>query len=248
MGKDKRVIVAGLGEIGRPLFNILSHSFNCVGIDIDPVVIEGPVSVLHVCYPYQIPRYVQVTVEYILQFHPHLTVIHTTVPPGTTRQVQDEVPESLVAFSPVRGKHARMEEDMLRYKKFVAATRSEAMSAALEHFSMAGFETASFTTPELAELAKLFETTCLGMLIAWAQEQERIAAQYGGSFEEVNSFIKEVSFLPSHIFPGVIGGHCVLPNIDLLRSRVESPFFDLIVESNQLKLQPPVTIGAGEAE
>lgn len=237
MKANERVVVAGLGEVGRPLLNILSRTYNCTGIDIDPVPVDGPVSVLHICYPFQIPGYVQVTADYIRRFRPSLAVIHTTVPPGTTRQVQGEVPETPVAFSPVRGKHVRMEEDMLRYKKFVAAPDSSAAEAALEHLSGAGFETATFPTPETAELAKLLETTYLGVLIAWTQEMERLAAQYGGSFEDVNAFVKEVSFLPSHVFPGVIGGHCVLPNIELLRSRVESPFLDLVVESNSLKIR-----------
>jgi UDP-N-acetyl-D-mannosaminuronate dehydrogenase len=238
VAEKKMVIVAGMGEIGRPLLNILSRSFDCIGIDIDPVEIEPPVGVLHICYPYQIPRYVRTTADYIRRFQPELAIIHSTVPPGTTRQVQLEASECLVAFSPVRGKHARMEHDMLHYKKFVAAPRQEAVTAALGHFFAAGLQTAIFSSPEVAELAKLLETSYLGMLVAWAQEEERLAARFGGSFDEVNSFVGEIAFLPAHIFPGEIGGHCVLPNIDLLLSRVESPFLDLIVESNQLKLQP----------
>jgi UDP-N-acetyl-D-mannosaminuronate dehydrogenase len=97
----------------------------------------------------------------------------------------------------------------------------------------------------LAELSKLLETTYLGMMIAWTQEMERLAAQYSGTFSDVNRFIEEIEFLPSQTFPGAIGGHCVLPNIDLLRSRVKSEFLDLIVKSNQLKAQVPVTSGAG---
>lgn len=133
---------------------------------------------------------------------------------------------------------------MMRYRKFVAAPTVEAQTAAVDHLSAAGFETSMFPSTEVAELAKLLETTYLGMLIAWAQEMERLAAQYGGSFEDVNSFIQEIDFLPSHVFPGVIGGHCVLPNIELLRSRVESPFLNLVVESNSLKAQASA-VGAG---
>lgn len=248
MPNKGKVIVAGLGEVGKPLLSILARSFDCVGIDIDPVAVHAPISALHICYPFQIPRFVQISTEYIRRFNPELTIIHTSVPPGTTRQVQDEVPENMVAFSPVRGKHARMEQDMLRYCKFAAATRSDAVSAALDHLAAAGFKTATFPTPEIAELSKLLETTYLGVIIAWTQEIERLAAQFGGSFDDVNSFIKEVDFLPSHVFPGVIGGHCVLPNIDILRSRIRSKFLDLIVESNHLKVQAPDIVGAGVAQ
>lgn len=245
MAESQLVVIAGLGEIGRPLMNILERTYRCAGIDIDPVVVDEPVSVLHICYPFQIPHYIQVTAGYIRRLRPELTIIHTTVPPGTVRQVQAEVPCSLVAFSPVRGKHVRMEQDMMRYNKFVAASTAEAAAAALDHLRGAGFNTATFPTLEIAELAKLLETTYLGVLIAWAQEVERLAAQYGGSFCDVNAFVKEVDFLPSHVFPGIIGGHCVMPNIEMLRSRVESPFLNLVVNSNSVKAQTATAVAAG---
>jgi UDP-N-acetyl-D-mannosaminuronate dehydrogenase len=237
-------VVVGLGEVGRPLMNILARTYDCAGIDIDPVQIESPVSVLHVCYPFQIPHYVQTTADYVRRLNPGLVILHSTVPPGTTRQVQNEVPDALVAFSPVRGKHVRMEQDMMRYTKFVAGTSPQSEAVAADHLRGAGFEVATFPSPEIAEMAKLLETTYLGMLIAWTQEMERLASQYGGSFEDVNSFVKEVDFLPAHVFPGVIGGHCVLPNIELLRARVESPFLNLIVDSNSLKAHGSA-VGAG---
>jgi hypothetical protein len=53
---------------------------------------------------------------------------------------------------------------------------------------------------------------------------ERFAESYDASFDEMNAFIKEVDFLPSHIFPGWIGGHCVIPNIELLQERIQSQF------------------------
>jgi hypothetical protein len=46
-----------------------------------------------------------------------------------------------------------------------------------------------------------------------------------------------VDFLPSHIFPGRIGGHCVTPNIELLQERIQSQFLDAVVVSNAKKEQ-----------
>jgi len=238
--KERVVLIAGMGEVGKPLFRILSRTFDCVGIDIEPVDVSSPCAVLHVCYPFQIHDFVGTTADYVAKYSPGLTIINSSVAPGTTRQVQEAVADRAVAYSPVRGKHARMEQDMLCYRKFVSAPRPGALQLALAHFSQAGFQTATFPTPELAELAKLLETTYLGVLIAWAQEMEHLAGLYGGSFDEVNVFIKEIDFLPSHIFPGEIGGHCVLPNIATLRSQLKSKFLDLVLESNQRKQQQPV--------
>jgi UDP-N-acetyl-D-mannosaminuronate dehydrogenase len=88
MNKNPLVAVLGLGEVGKPLLAILSRHYECVGIDIDPVVLERPCSVLHICYPFLIPDFIATTVDHIKRYHPELIVINSTVAPGTTEQVQ----------------------------------------------------------------------------------------------------------------------------------------------------------------
>jgi len=234
MQSDGIVIVAGMGEVGWPLFQILNRAYECIGIDLAGAQTMRPCSVLHVCYPFQIQDFIATTAAYIEKYEPELTIINSTVAPGTTRKVQQLV-DKPVAYSPVRGKHARMESDMLHYRKFVAGFNPEATQQATRHFAQAGFQIGTFHTPEIAELSKLVETTWLGVLVGWAQEVERMAAQYGASYEEVNAFIKEIAFLPSHVFPGPIGGHCVMANIAILQDRFPCRFLDAILKSNQAK-------------
>jgi UDP-N-acetyl-D-mannosaminuronate dehydrogenase len=229
------VIVAGMGEVGRPLLRILRRNFDCVAVDIDPVEVNKPCRVLHVCYPFQLSDFCGTTAQYIQKYDATLTIIHSTVAPGTTRRIQERLAGRAVTYSPVRGKHANMEADMLRYKKFVAGFDSKAVDFSRRHLGQAGFQTATLRTPEIAELSKLLETSYLGVLVGWTQEVERFAARFGASFEEVNSFIKEVDFLPSHVSPGFIGGHCVMPNIAILQKQFTSDFLDAIVRSNKAK-------------
>lgn len=238
---EGKVVVLGMGEVGQPLFRILSRKFDCVAVDIDPVEIKEPCAMLHVCYPFWVPDFVATTARYIEKYKPRLTMIHSTVAPGTTRKIHETLPGRAIVYSPVRGKHARMEADMLRYKKFVAGSDPEAVEEAQQHLRQAGFQTDTFRTPDIAELSKLLETTYFGVLIGWAQEVERLAARYDGGFDDVVSFIKEVDFLPSHIFPGLIGGHCVMPNIAILRTHFKSDFLEAVVNSNEAKARATVT-------
>jgi UDP-N-acetyl-D-mannosaminuronate dehydrogenase len=127
-----------------------------------------------------------------------------------------------------------MEADMLRYRKFVGADDPKVADAVIEHYAGAGFETGRFKSPEVGELSKLLETTWLGILVGWAQEVERLAEKYGATYDEVNAYIEEIDFLP-HVFPGIIGGHCVMPNIAILRSNLQSDFLDAIVKGNEIK-------------
>jgi UDP-N-acetyl-D-mannosaminuronate dehydrogenase len=230
-----RVVILGMGEIGRPLAQILSKSYQCYEVDIAPVEIKESCSVLHICYPFQIPDFVGMTLRYIQKYKPALVIINSTVAPGTTEAIYASSGCVPTAYSPVRGKHARMQQDMLHYKKFVGGCDPDSTAAALTHFAGAGFMTATFRSPRLGELSKLLETTYFGILIGWAQEVERIAHAQGGEFNDVNAFVEEIDFLPSHIFPGVIGGHCVMPNIAILQQQHPSSFLRAVVESNELK-------------
>jgi len=92
-------------------------------------------------------------------------------------------------------------------------------------------------------LAKLGETTYFGVQIAFAQDLDRYARRVGADYDEAINFFEEVDFLPrTRYFPGIIGGHCVIPNIQLLRKLADSPMLSAILESNALRtreLQPP---------
>lgn len=231
---DPLVMVVGLGEIGRPLLDILSTTYSCQGVDIEPVAATQPCSVMHVCYPFQITDFVATTAAYTRKYSPELLVINSTVLPGTTRKIREATGIATV-YSPVRGKHARMRADMLKYTKFVGGADPTEVTSAEEHFARAGFKTNRFASAEAGELAKLVETTWLGVMVGFAQEAERFAAEYGLSYEDLQIFISEVDFLPHHIVPGVIGGHCVMPNIALLKQKFRSEMLDAIEQSNARK-------------
>lgn len=240
MSEDVTIVV-GLGEVGRPLYEILRQTYDCVGVDIEPVSVTQPCSVMHICIPYQVTDFLGAASKYIAKYKPRLTVINSTVAPGTTRALTASS-QSQVVYSPVRGKHARMKMDMLRYRKFVGADDAKSGNAAIAHFYGAGFQTDRFPSSTAGEVAKLLETTWLGVMVAWSQEAERIGLAHGASYDEINAFVKEIDFIPHHIKPGFIGGHCVMPNIQILRSQFRSQFLDAIVESNARKAQSPALV------
>jgi UDP-N-acetyl-D-mannosaminuronate dehydrogenase len=238
MAKDD-VIVAGLGEVGRPLFDLLREKHHVIGIDIDPVVTDGECAVLHICYPFS-EHFIDTTMRYIEQNRPKLTVINSTVIPGTTRSVYSRAGVPVV-YSPIRGKHFKMKQDLTHYTKFIGGVDKYASSAAAEHFQSIGMKTKIVSTPETAELAKLTETTYFGVLIAWAQEVERYCGGLQIDYDEVVSFYDEIAFLPRVKYvPGPIGGHCVLPNIQLLLRVFRSNLLDDIIASNEMKKAEPL--------
>jgi UDP-N-acetyl-D-mannosaminuronate dehydrogenase len=236
MPERKKVVVVGLGEIGKPLFQLISEKHDAAGVDLAPPTarLERP-DFMHVCYPFQIPDFVGETARYIELFEPAVTIINSTVAVGTTRAIADRTGAALVN-SPVRGKHAHMIGDLRRYTKFIGATDPADAKLAAQHFQSIGLKTKILSSPEATELAKLTETTYFGVMIAWAQEVERYCDQSGQRYEEVIAFYDEIGFFPPvKYFPCVIGGHCVMPNIEILSKFTESLILEAIKASNFMK-------------
>jgi len=238
MSAKKIALVIGLGEVGKPLLAILSRYYHAIGIDITPPAepIERA-DVMHICYPFEVCDFVGETVRYITHYKPALTIINSTVGVGTTREVAKRTSADVV-HSPVRGKHAHMQEEMHYYTKFIGALDATAAHKAASHFESSGFKTRVLSSPEATELGKLTETTYFGVLIAWAQEVERYCDRTGTDYNEVISLYDEVEFFPRvKYFPGIIGRHCVMPNIKILREVDRSPLLNAIQVSNEKKIE-----------
>jgi len=232
---DQTVVIVGLGEIGKPLLDTMKGRYRTFGVDINQPAPVSQCEVMHICFPFQSDKFVRQVVEYIHQYRPALTVINSTAAPGTTRSIAVESGTAVVN-SPVRGKHASMQKELLHYTKFVGALDPRSGQRAVEHFEAIGMKAKLLASPEASEIAKLTETTYFGLLIAWAQEVERYCAKLGANYDEVVSFYDEIKFFPPvKYFPGEIGGHCVMSNIDILLQKFPSDLLQAIVQSNTLR-------------
>jgi UDP-N-acetyl-D-mannosaminuronate dehydrogenase len=238
MNGSPTVVVVGLGEVGKPLLEIVGTRHQAVGLDIAPPAEQvRHVDVMHVCYPFEIKDFVGETASYVERFSPAVTIINSTVAVGTTRAIAERTGAAVV-HSPIRGKHTRMREELLHYTKFVGALDPAAGKDAAAHFESLGMRTRTLASPEATELAKLSETTYFGLIIAWAQEVERYCDALGLDYDEIVSFYEEVPFFPPmKYFPGIIGGHCVLPNIEILSLAGCSDLLRAILTSNHKKAE-----------
>jgi len=199
------------------------------------------------CIPFG-PEFVSAAVGYAELYQPEVVVVNSTVVPGTTRMIEEKTGVAAV-YSPVRGKHSRMAEEMRRYKKFVAGTSASALTLVERHFAAAEVSTQRMSSFESLELAKLLETTYFGVLVGWAQEMDRFAASVAADYWETAQFFEEVGFFPPVSFePGFIGGHCVMPNLELLERVRRSPFIDALRRSNSQRSREWEELGRSTSE
>lgn len=232
------VLVVGLGEVGRPLLEIIAEQYPVAGVDLEPVEVAEACAVMHLCYGFvHLDQFVSESLAYIEKYHPRLTIVNSTVSIGTTRAIHRASGAPLV-HSPVRGKHHKMKEELRHYTKFIGGIDEDCSRLAAKHFQSLGMRTKILSCPEATELAKLSETTYFGLMIAWAQEVERYCEQLSLDYDEITSIYDEIGFFPPvRYFPGVIGGHCVMPNVRILQSRFDSKILEAIEHSNWQKLR-----------
>jgi UDP-N-acetyl-D-mannosaminuronate dehydrogenase len=240
----KKDVVAGLGEIGNPILQLISDATPAVGYDINPNLIDeektkkyGKLTTrfLHICIPFT-DNFVPNVIKLFNKFKPEAIIIHSTIRPRTTAKIQAKL-SIPVMYSATRGVHKRMLYDLKRYTKFYAvdphAPRKKwASTSFADLMTKSGVKTKAMSTPLTLELAKIVvDTSYYGWLITFAQLSNVIAMKNNVNYDEMWSFADEIhKFLGNRpkMFPGFIGGHCVIQNLDLINDET----LDLIKEIN----------------
>lgn len=229
-------IVIGYGEIGKPLAELLAGVYTTHVID--PKYFSSVKGIkgdfLHICIP-GAENFKEIVLGYIGQYEPEYTIIHSTVKPGTTREIEEEQHVSKLVYSPVHGRHAngQMKHHLLHFPKYIGGTDKDAVNAVRIHLMHVGFDVHVMDSPEEAEWSKIVSTTYSALLISWAQELERLCDKYGLDYDNLTHiFPYGKSYVPPH-YPGVIGGHCLMQNLELWEG--DSMFVDVIKKSNEMK-------------
>ena len=230
----KKDVVAGIGEIGKPILKLLSKDSIVVGFDLNHDLMDEnkferhknlETSFLHIAIPVT-GKFISNVLKLYKKFQPQCIVVHSTVKPGTTKKLQGKLPIPVI-YSATRGIHKRMIYDLKRYTKFFVispnAPRGKwASSRYTKLMKRCNIKTKQMSKPETLELAKIIcDTSYLGWLVNYAQLSNLIAIEYGVNYDEMWSFSDEIhKFLGNRpkLYPGFIGGHCVIPNLNLIQS------------------------------
>jgi len=221
-------VILGMGEVGSTLFDLLSErGFNCVGIDKDTskcknysenISIENP-EYLHVCLPGELNKFEEITTDWIKKIkNLQVVIIHSTVKPGTTKNLQNKF-DLTILFSPVRGVHRRFLDDIKKYTKFISSDKKEIDPKIKLDLEKRFQKIQWMSSTKTAELAKiLVDTTYYGWLINYAQITKMICDKEKIDFDEMWKFADEIHENLGNrpkMYPGIIGGHCVIPNLNL---------------------------------
>ncbi len=206
-------LVIGVGEVGSAIIRI----FNCIGADLDSNI-QGQYDIIHICFPYS-SSFEENVRKYQIKHASKYTVIHSTVPVGTSRKLY-------AVHSPIRGLHPNLYEGIMTFPKFLGG---EQASEVADEFRRHGLKVVLCDKQESTELGKLLDTEYYRACIEFTQRAKELADKYDVPFHESYTLFNESynegytklghsEYVRPVLQPikGKIGGHCVLPNQKLL--------------------------------
>ena len=219
-----RVLVAGAGRVGSAIYRLNREAGHHVYLVDKEVKYNSPpsVDVLHICFPY-FEGFEMEVVSYGERCDAGLTLIESTVPVGTTREIYNMLNGTrLICHSPVRGCHDSLFRDLKRYDKFIGSSSVRARYEAVVHYMSLGLEVYTCVSFEETEFLKLAGLSSFAVNIAFWQELMRKAKVYGvpkaligywfNDTENASGYTVERPVLDA----GVIGGSCVMQGLEKL--------------------------------
>lgn len=222
-----RSIIIGLGEVGTAIKEVFeeAHGYgfydDWAGVDKDGSFgnLEKPFDVMHVCIPYS-KNFKKIVLEYKEKFKPQYTIIHSTVPVGTSTDL-------IALHSPIRGIHPKLKDGVKTFPKFIGGPTASELA---DYFRKANIKVIIFDNPETTEALKLFDTEYYRTCIEFAHRVKKYCDKHGLNFSEVYT-IPNMTYNegytkldhPEYVRPVLqpimtkIGGHCLLPNKELIK-------------------------------
>lgn len=218
---DKKTLIIGYGEIGRALEKVLAPVYNVhvQDLNLNPKIKHA--HIMHICFPYS-KTFVRDVKKYKQKYNPKYTIIHSTIPVGISKKCD-------AFYSPVRGIHPHLEQSLKTFIKY-CAPKNKFLE---KYFTDADVPVEMVDSRESLEAMKLYCTTLYGLNIIAEKEMWSFCKKYKLDFDLVYTksnqtynegylklgFPQYTRYVLNHR-EGKIGGHCVIPNCDLLNTPI----------------------------
>jgi len=232
----KKSIIIGKGEIGKSLYRVFVDAFYTVDIrDRETTDEARDYDIMHICFPYS-DTFIENVKAYQEEYKPKYTVIHSTVPVGTSRECN-------AIHSPVIGVHPHLGKSLMTFVKYIAG---EEASEVADYFRKAGMKVYLFNNPEETELMKILSTTYYATMIEYVKEVKELCDKNNVPFadwtlwnDNYNKGYKELGY-NEYTRPNLVpimtaqGGHCTIPNTQLLDSKFTKLIRELDKEQRKI--------------
>lgn len=231
-------ILIGYGEIGQGLYEAYSqyHNIDIFDIKLDNRKYNDKYDLMLVAIPYNDDVFVYAVEQYQKYFKPDATIIFSTVAIGITNQIKNAV------HCPIEGRHPYLRESIKKWQVFIGGHNK----LATKFFTDANKIPFELDKPEHTEFLKLQSTSNYGLMIEYARYVQNVCNDIGLEYDDVKKFNLAYNLLYKSLgLPnlqryildppqGNIGGHCVVPNAEILDEQYPSIFLKEIYKDKEV--------------
>lgn len=174
--------IVGFGEIGRTIGRICEEAgFAVLVREIDYDQLQGKkIDVLHICVPEKGNKeFVEMVSEAIEELKPKLTIVNSSITPGTTDSIYRKT-KAVMVHSPVIGIHPNLYESVrFVFPKIIGPTTPESLTAAKKHLKALGLKIEIYDSATDTEAAKLLDLVYYAWNIIFCKEMKRSVTGWG---------------------------------------------------------------------
>ncbi len=191
-----KIGILGHGEIGQALEELYNEFENNIikpEILIKDLKYKGnpfarkELDVLNICIPYS-KDFKENVIKEIKATKSKLTIIHSTIPPYTTKEIRGKSGYPVV-HSPVRGIHPDLVRSLELFTKYVGAENHREAERAKKHIKAMGISKVYMYQPAvITEVNKILSTTYYGICIAFTKYVDDILNEYKIEFKRFEHF------------------------------------------------------------
>lgn len=243
--------VLGLGDVGKAIKRLCAKRHKVYTRDLDKDELSGKkVDVLHICIPWS-EKFENIVQKAITELKPNLVIINSTVKPGTTQALHQKITSESssikihLVHAPIIGDHPHLYKYLTTFTKPIGATSNKAYLLAKDHFTRLGAKVTRFDSSLESELAKILSTTYYTWNILFEKWVHQLSQKTKANFEQVYTQWNQIynqgykKTKPNVIRPilkhhsGSIGGHCLIPNVEILDSWLDDAYTSFILSQNK---------------
>lgn len=235
-----KTLIIGNGQIGSALADALKDHHEVFIIDKEPLKIDEEIDVLNICFPYS-DKFVAEVKKYIEEYNPSLTIVHSTTKIGTCNEIGREV-----VHAPIEGKHPDLTQSLKEWRRWLGCRDKRSLALAESFFREANMRYISLDDSKFTEYLKLRSTTKYLWSIAWAEMEGEWSAKLGMPYNYNQKYDIDYNIMYSKLgYPEYkryileppeskeIGGHCLIPNRDLLKEVLPHKYLKILEDYEQ---------------
>ena len=227
------VLLIGEGEIGKAIKSLEEKAGHDVDVlELKEVAIKPgkEYEICHVCIPFN-KNFIDSIENYLKSYKPKLTIIHSTVGPGTTSVIQFNT-KMRVVHSPVMGMHENMTKHISTFTKMLAGEPESCKYASVHYAKLRLKYFIVDNNPMTTEMGKLLSTSYYAWNILFAKKVKDVCDTFGLDYDKTYTRVNEIYNdgytkldIPHVIRPILVppeeeglGGHCLYENAEILKS------------------------------